>query len=103
MNIELSPSSLYRLMKKLGINKLNPQIKEIKRKIIKMPAGELGHIDIHYVTKGTVKELDNNQKLYLLGLIDSYSRLVWMTPMVSIKSMGISLWRCSYYLATVMV
>jgi Integrase core domain len=89
MDIELSPSSLYRLMKKLGINKLNPQIKELKRKIIKMSAGELGHIDIHYVTKGTVKEL-GNKKLYLLGIIDSYSRILWTMPIVSIKSLDVS-------------
>lgn len=89
MDIELSPSSIYRLMKKLGINRLNPQIKELKRKIIKMEAGELGHIDIHYVTKGTVKEL-GNKKLYLLGIIDSYSRILWTIPILSIKSLDVS-------------
>ena len=87
--INLSPSTVYRLMLKLGINKLNPQLKELKRRIIKMSAGELGHVDIHYVAKGTVKSL-GNKKLYLLGIIDSYSRICWMMPISSIKSIDVS-------------
>jgi transposase InsO family protein len=87
--IELSPSSVYRLMVKLGINKLNPEIKELKRRIIKMAAGELGHIDVHYVAKGTVKEL-RNHKLYIVGLIDSFSRVCWMMPLRTIKALDIS-------------
>lgn len=75
-------------MKKLGINKLNPVIKEQKRRIVKMEAGELGHIDIHYVTKGTVKEL-GNKKLYILGLIDDYSRVIWLEVIDSIKSIDV--------------
>ena len=74
-NILISPSSTYRLMRKLGINQLNPVIKEEVRRIVKMSSGELGHVDIHYVTSGTVKELGKNKKLYLLGIIDSYSRI----------------------------
>ena len=87
--IELSASTVYRLMVKLGINKLNPQLKELKRRIIKMSAGELGHIDVHYVSKGTVKEL-GSEKLYLVGLIDSYSRVCWMLPTMSIKALDVS-------------
>jgi hypothetical protein len=86
--IEITPSSLYRLMKKLGINRLNTKIKEEKRRIIKMEAGELGHIDIHYITKGTVKEL-GNKKLYILGLIDDYSRVCWLEVIESIKSIDV--------------
>lgn len=86
--IELSPSSVYRLMKKLGVNKLNPKLKEDKRRIIKMEAGELGHIDIHYVAKGTVKEV-GNKKLYLVGIIDDYSRICWLEVIDSIKAMDV--------------
>lgn len=88
-HIEVSASSIYRLMVKFGINKLNPHLKEQKRRIIKMSAGELGHIDVHYVTKGTVKEL-GNQKLYLVGLIDSYSRVCWVMPIRSVTSLEVS-------------
>ena len=76
-NIEISPTAVYRLMRKLGINRLNPVIKEEKRRIIKMSAGELGHVDIHYVSKGTVTET-GKKKLYILGIIDDYSRVCWL-------------------------
>lgn len=87
--IILSGSSIYRLMKKLGINQLNPTLKQETRRIIKTLAGELGHIDIHYVAKGTVKEC-KTQKLYLLGIIDAYSRICWLEVLTSIKSLDVS-------------
>jgi transposase InsO family protein len=86
--IEISPSSIYRLMKKLNINKLNYKIKEEKRKIVKTHSGELGHIDIHYVTKGTVKET-GSKKLYILGLIDDHSRICWLEVIDSIKAIDV--------------
>jgi transposase InsO family protein len=87
-NIEIAPTAVYRLMKKLGINRLNPDIKEEKRRIIKMSAGELGHIDIHYISKGTVKET-GNKKLYIIGIIDDYSRVCWLEVIDSIKAMNV--------------
>lgn len=88
LGINLSPSSIYRLLKKLNINRLNPKIKEDKRKIIKMYAGEMGNIDIHYVAKGTIKEL-GNKKIYILGLIDAYSRICWLEVIDSIKAIDV--------------
>lgn len=85
MQLDISPTTIYRLMVKLGINKLNPRMGELKRKIIKMSAGELGHIDVHYVAKDSVKEL-GSRKLYLLGIIDSYSRILWLKPYAFYKS-----------------
>jgi transposase InsO family protein len=87
--ITLSPSATYRLMKKLNIHRLNPVIKEQKRKIIKMRAGELGHIDIHYIAKGTVLDAPK-QKFYLLGVIDSYSRVCWLDVLTSIKAIDVA-------------
>ena len=86
--IEFSPSSIYRLMRKLGINKLNPKISEEKRRIVKMNAGDLGHIDIHYVSKGTVKEL-GDKKLYILGLLDDHTRICWLEVVDSIKAIDV--------------
>ena len=86
--IEISPSSVYRLTKKLKLNKLNLRIKEEKRKIVKEYSGELGHIDIHYVAKGTVKET-GSKKLYILGLIDDHSRICWLEVIDSIKSLDV--------------
>ena len=87
-DIEISPSSMYRLIKRLGINKINLRIKEEKRKIVKDYSGELGHIDIHYVAKGTVKET-GPKKLYILGLIDDHSRVCWLEVIDSIKSLDV--------------
>lgn len=88
LGIEISPSSIYRVMKKLNINRLNPKIKLINRKIVKMYAGEMGNIDIHYVSKGTVKEV-GGKKLYILGLIDAYSRICWLEVIDSIKAIDV--------------
>jgi len=41
------------------------------------------------VAKGTVSEL-KTQKVYLLGVIDSYSRICWLEPLTSIKALDIS-------------
>ena len=79
---------MYRLTKRLGLNRLNTKIKEEKRKIIKVRIGELGHIDIHYVTKKTVKETKNKQ-LYIIGLIDDFSRVCWLEVIDSIKSIDV--------------
>lgn len=86
--VELSPSSIYRIMKKLGLNKLNPKITEEKRRIVKMNSGDLGHIDIHYVSKGTVKEV-GDKKLYIIGLLDDYSRVCWLEVIDSIKAIDV--------------
>lgn len=88
--INLSPSAVYRLAVKLGISRLHTRIKSEVRRITKVAAGELGHIDIHYVAKGTVKSM-GGKKLYLLGLIDSYSRVCWLEPLESIKSLDVGL------------
>lgn len=86
--IEIKSTTMYRLLKKLGLNRLNFKIKEEKRKIVKKEAGELGHIDIHYVTKGTVKET-GDKKLYILGIIDDYSRVCWLEVVDSIKAIDV--------------
>jgi len=88
--IEISAMTVYRLMVKLGINKLNTQLKIETRRIIKHAAGELGHIDIHYIAKGSIKEL-GQKKVYVLGVIDAYSRVCWLEPLTSIKSLDVSL------------
>lgn len=88
-NITISASSTYRLLCKLGINQLNPVIKQEVRRIIKMSVGELGHVDIHYVTKNTIEEF-KNKRFYLLGVIDDYSRICWLEVIDSIKSIDVA-------------
>ena len=72
-----SPSGVYNIIKRYGMNKLTPKMKENKRKIIKEKAGELGHIDTHYLPKGVVYD-EPNKRYYLYGVIDSCTRVAWV-------------------------
>ena len=48
-----SPSGNYNIFKRHGLNKMTKQIKRSKQKIIKKRAGELAHVDCHYLAKET--------------------------------------------------
>lgn len=69
-------TTIYNICKKHGLNKLKQTEKTERRKIIMSKIGELVHIDCHELPKGiTIKEAD--KKLYLIGMIDDYSRIAW--------------------------
>jgi hypothetical protein len=70
-----SASGIYNILKRYGKNRLTPKLKENKRKIIKERMGQLGHIDCHHLSKNVIR--GQNRKLYLLCLLDDYSRLAW--------------------------
>jgi len=70
-----SASGIYNILKRYGKNRLTPQMKQNKRKIIKERMGQLGHIDCHHLSKNVIR--GQNKKLYLLCLLDDYSRLAW--------------------------
>src|SRR3989339_411223 len=78
---------IYNIFKRKGLNKLTLKIKENKRKIIKKKAGELGHIDCHYLPKGILK--NSNERLYLLCVIDSCTRIAWAEVVKDIKSLTV--------------
>jgi hypothetical protein len=70
-----SPSGVYTICKRNNLNRLKPVMKQNRRKIIKERMGQLGHIDCHYLSKSIIK--GQSKKLYLVCLIDDYSRLAW--------------------------
>lgn len=70
-----SASGIYNILKRYGKNRLTPKMKQNKRKIIKERMGQLGHIDCHHLSKSIIR--GQNRKLYLLCLLDDYSRLAW--------------------------
>lgn len=72
-----SPSGVYNIIKRHGLNKMTPKMSETKRKIIKTKAGELGHIDTHYLRKGIIQN-QPNKRYYLYGIIDSCTRVAWV-------------------------
>lgn len=81
-----SPSGVYKVLKRHKINRLKPKMKENKRRIIKEKAGELAHIDSHYLRKGIIDT--NNNRYYLVGVIDSCTRLCWVEIVKDIKSLS---------------
>lgn len=84
-----SPSTIYRILKSQGYHKLSPSIKETKRKIVRDTAGSLAHIDCHYLPKGVVKS-DPQRRYYVLGVMDDYSRILWVEVLPSIKSIDVT-------------
>lgn len=81
-----SPSAIYNICKRAGLNRLTPEQIRSKRMIIKQRAGELGHIDCHYLPLNTVP---NIKKLYLVGCVDDYSRIAWVAVTPTIKSLDV--------------
>ena len=82
-----SASGVYNIIKRQGLNRLKPAMKENKRKIIKEKAGELAHIDTHYLNKGIVT--GNNTRYYLVCVIDDCSRVAWVEIIEDIKSLTV--------------
>lgn len=84
-----SPSTIYRILKTYGINNVSKAMLRHKRKIIKEKAGEMGHMDCHQVRRGTVEGI--NKRLYLVGLIDDFSRLCAVEVVSEAKSLTVGL------------
>jgi transposase InsO family protein len=82
-----SPSGVYNIIKRYNLNKLTPKMKEEKRKIIKQKAGDLGHIDCHYLDKNIVDGV--NGRLFLLAIIDDATRIIWLEIIPNIRSLTV--------------
>ena len=80
-----SPSTIYRILKKYGVSKLNQRSKEMSKQIKRDYAGSLLHIDSHYLPKGVISKYPN-KRYYVLGAIDDYSRVCWVEVMESVKA-----------------
>ena len=82
-----SPSGIYNICKRYGLNRLNPKMKKTHRKIIKKRAGELGHIDCHYLSKDLL--LSGSKRYYLVAVVDDCTRIVWCEVVEDIKSLTV--------------
>lgn len=80
-----SPSGVYNILVRKGLNVLTPPIKKEKKRIIKMKAGELGHADCHYLS--TLKF--NKKRYYLVSLMDDCTRLTLCEMVEDIKSLTV--------------
>jgi len=82
-----SPSGIYNILKRHGKNRLTKPMQEVKRRIIKEKAGELGHIDCHYLSKDMV--MSDSRRRYLVGVIDSCTRVAWVEVVDDIKALTV--------------
>ena len=82
-----SASGVYNICKRYGLNRMSPKMKENKRKIIKERMGQLGHIDCHHLSKSIIR--GESRKLYLVCVIDDYSRLAWAEVVADIRSLTV--------------
>ena len=82
-----SPSGIYNVFKRNGINRLNKKMKEEKQRIIKTKAGELGHVDCHYLSKDLI--LNDSKRYYLVCVIDSCTRIAWAEVVEDISSLTV--------------
>lgn len=82
-----SPSGVYNILKRNGMNRLNPVMKKNKRKIIKQRAGEMGHIDTHYLSKSIIK--GQSKKRYMVCIVDDCTRIAWAEIVNDLKSITV--------------
>lgn len=81
------PSTIYAICCRHQVNRLTAPMKQSKQRIIKTKAGELGHIDTHYLAKGIIS--GDSRRYYLLGLIDAATRLAWVEVLPDIKALTV--------------
>lgn len=81
------PSTIYAICRRNGLSRLTTPMKQNKRQIIKTKAGELAHIDTHYLAKGIIS--GDNKRYFLLGVIDSCTRLAWVELLSDIKALTV--------------
>lgn len=82
-----SPSGIYNILKRENLNRLKPTMKLNKRKIIQEKAGELGHIDCHYLSKDLM--VGDSKRYYLVAVIDDFSRIAWAEVVDDVKSLTV--------------
>jgi IS30 family transposase len=83
----VSPSGVYNIIRRSGMNILRSEQKELKRKIIQERPGELGHIDCHYIQKDLIG--DGKKQYYLVCIVDSFSRIAWAEVVEDLKSLTV--------------
>ena len=82
-----SPSGVYTIIKRHELNRLTPRMKHSRRAIIKERAGELAHMDTHYLSKCIIQ--GESRTRYLFCVIDACSRIAWAEVTEDIKSLTV--------------
>ena len=82
-----SPSSIYNILRKKGLNKLDVKMKQARRTYVKERAGQLGHVDCHFLGDKTIA--GETKKRYLVALMDDATRLVFVEVIDDIKALTV--------------
>jgi transposase InsO family protein len=83
-----SPSAIYRAFVRHGLNRRSKPMLEEKRRIIKDKLGELGHVDLHQLSRDCFLT-PPSATCYVISLIDSCSRLAWAEVVQSKKALPV--------------
>jgi len=83
------PSTIYKILQRNGLNKFCKVVHDNKRRIVKEKLGELGHTDCHQIKMGTIEGF--NKKLYLIAVIDDFSRICALNVIDNIQSITTSI------------
>jgi transposase InsO family protein len=83
-----SPSTIYRVLKRYHLNRRTPAMREEKRRIIKDKLGELGHVDLHQLSRDMFL-VPPASTAFIISLIDSCSRLAWAEVVTSKKALPV--------------
>ena len=78
------PSTIYAILERHGVNRLTPPMQQSKRRIIKTRAGELGHLDCHYLGKDQI--VGSKRRSYLVCVVDAARRLAWAEVVDDLKA-----------------
>ena len=82
-----SPSTVYRISQRYGLNRLTPKLKQEKRRIVKSQAGGLGHLDCPHLSKDLIAT--EPTRYYLVWVIDACPRLAWAEVVTDLKSLPV--------------
>ena len=82
-----APSTIYAIFKRHGLNRLTKPMKQSKRQIIKTRAGELGHLDCHYLSRDLI--VGAKGRRYLVCVLDACTRLAWAEMVDDLKSLTV--------------
>ena len=82
-----APSTIYAISRRHNLNRLTKTMQQSKRRIIKTRAGELGHLDCHYLSRDLI--LGAKRRSYLVSVLDACTRLAWAEVVDDLRSLSV--------------
>ena len=85
-----SPSSIYRSLVRGGLNRRDVKMVEEKRRIVRTKAGELGHADLHRLSRDMFLD-PPREDAHLVAVVCSCTRLAWAEIVMGKKALAVML------------